>query len=457
VAFGELRRVVGWARTLLLAVAMATFGYRVWFGGVLSAVVALGVTACGDDDTNEAPGSAGTGGTGGKQSTGGQAGTAHAGTSAGDAGNGGSAGHGGDGGQAGETSCVDGLQVLKVVDASVYNIVSWPAEHRVAVNANGEGVWLYELNDDGEVTLLEKVSLEALGLTDGGSIYSLTRYGQGFLVHGVKGPMPRVPLIVNWQPDAELETIPLPEPLPSWFELTTADPETGIAAATAEGVRLATFEADVWSWSEPFGGDWRRSTPLAFENDRVLVGVQEQDRGGLGGAGNEGGGGAGGAGGEGGSSDVPTSSPQARIEWWSLSGQRLQTHVATGNPQVAVKVDEGWLIGETNSFWGSYRAGIELLPSEGALRKLTDVPVISAGDGTDGAYDLALVGPRLFVANCESGLLVGDWSPTRVTLRSLPGPWYDQEVSNCSPTQLEMMGDVLVLGGDKLVFARTCE
>jgi hypothetical protein len=427
---------------------MAKHGHRLWLGGVVLVVVALGVSACGDDDLTPAPGAAGGGGSGGEQPTAGQAGSAQAGASAGEAGNGGSAGQGGGPG------CVDGLRVVKVVQASVGEIIGWPAQRRVGVSVSGERVVLYELSEDSGVTVAETLGVEDLGLSADGSISWLTRFGDGFLVQGVTGGASSEPRIVNWQPGAPLETVPSPEPSSGWFTITAADPEIGIAAATRDGVRLATLDSDTWTWSEPFDDGARRHVPLALEDDRILVGVEEADRFSMGGAGNEGGAAAGGAGG---AVDLPSSS-QARLEWWTVQGQQLETHAAEGNPQVAVKVSEGWLIGETNSFWGSYRAGIELLLDSGGLRKLTDVPVISAGDGTDGALDLALLGSRLLVANCESGLRVGDWSTSSVTLSSLPGPWHPRAAGYCSPSRIEVQGDFAVIGGtDTLVFARACD
>jgi hypothetical protein len=347
--------------------------------------------------------------------------------------------------------------VVKVVQKSTDDIISWPAEGRVGVHVSGEGVLLYETSDDGEVKLIDTLGPEDLGLTADGSIYSLTRFGEGFLVQGSTGAQPIERRIVNWQPGAELETIPYPEPLPASLSITTADPNVGIAAATADGVRLATLESGTWSWSEPFDQGATTSTPLALEEDRVLVGVEEADRLGVGGAGNEGGAAAGGAGGETGGIDLPINPRAARIEWWNLQGERLATQEAYGNPHVAVRVSEGWLIGETNSFWGSYQAGIELLSDSGDLRKLAGVPVISAGDGTDGAVDLALLGSQLLVANCESGLRVGDWATDSVTLSSLPGPWQSGATGNCSPSQVETLDDFAVIGGDTIVFARACE
>lgn len=441
---------------------MAKLGSRFWLGGVLLTAATLSVGACGDDDMSEPQGGAGSGGSGGKQPIAGQAGSAQAGASA---------GQGGNAGQGGEAACVEGLQVVKVVDESTGNIISWPGEHRIGVHVFGQGISIFELGDDGNVTLIETLDPEELGLTAEGSISSLTRYGKGFLVEGATGAEPADMRIVIWQPDAELETVPYPEPPGSWLDITAADPEIGIAGASREGVRLATFASDTWTWSAPFEAGSRRSRPLALESDRVLLGIEEADRfsvdpggnaggaaaGGAGGAAAGGAGGVGSVGGEGGAAEVPTDSPNARVEWWNLQGQRLETHEAFGNPQVAVKVSEGWLIGETNSFWGSYQAAIELLPNTGALQKLTKVRVTSAGDGTDGAYDLALLGQRLLVANCESGLRVGDWSTKSLTLSDMPGPWHDSQIGECSPRQIETVGDFAVIGGENLVFARACE
>jgi hypothetical protein len=187
-------------------------------------------------------------------------------------------------------------------------------------------------------------------------------------------------------------------------------------------------------------------TPLAFDGDELLVGIQEVQRG-LQGEG--GGGGEGGEGGAGGSS-------AALLERWSLTGTRLASYETLGDPSVAIRARDGWLIGETNSFWGSYRAAVEWLSPEGSLEQLAEVPVQSSGDGTDGAYDLALRDQDLLVANCESGLLRGQWGDAAVELSEVPGPW-SSDFATCSPSQVEIVDDVLITAGSALEFSRFCE
>lgn len=45
-----------------------------------------------------------------------------------------------------------------------------------------------------------------------------------------------------------------------------------------------------------------------------------------------------------------------------------------------------------------------------------DAPWISAADGEDGPFDLALHDGELFLANKESGLLRTDWTPPTLTI-----------------------------------------
>ena len=199
-------------------------------GGVLLAAAAISVGACGgDEDMTEPPSGAGAGGGGGEQPGDGRAGSAQAGASAGQAGAGGSAAQGG------EAACIDRLRIVKIIEESPGNIISWPTENRVGLHVNGQ-ISIYELGGDGAITLVEALGPEALGLGTEGSISALTRYGHGFLVQGSTGPEPRVARIAIWQPNAELETVPLPEPQPAWLHVTAADAEVGIAAATRDGI-----------------------------------------------------------------------------------------------------------------------------------------------------------------------------------------------------------------------------
>jgi hypothetical protein len=155
---------------------------------------------------------------------------------------------------------------------------------------------------------------------------------------------------------------------------------------------------------------------------------------------------------------VPALVGAARVELWSLdTGRPVESHEAVGNPTTAVQTTDGWLIGETNSFWGSYQAAVELLGEAGDLQTLTRVPVISSVDNTDGAYDLALLGERLLVASCESGLLAGDWSTSSVSLTEVAGPWHGPRAF-CSPTGIEVVADVAALmTRESVFFVRACE
>ena len=112
------------------------------------------------------------------------------------------------------------------------------------------------------------------------------------------------------------------------------------------------------------------------------------------------------------------------------------------------------MVDRRDSFWSSYRAALEWLGPSGTLTPLADIPVLSQGDGIDGAYDLAVRGDQVFVANCESGLLRGLWEEDAVELEKVSGPWAPD--GECSPQQVELAEDVLVLAGTRLDFVRPC-
>jgi hypothetical protein len=402
--------------------------------------------ACSDDDVLvSAPGIGGD--------------EASAGKSAGAGGDGG--GSGGSGGSGG-AECRNGLRVMaqfdseKLPDGPFVRLLSWPAAHRIGV-LSLESVAIYELASNGDVELVDEVDASDLGLVEPGWIISAAEYGDG-LVATVRPETAtdNASTLVRWMPDQEPERL---LDLPAQFmRIEAATYGVGVAFAVGNGsIYLAQPDADQWSLSEASLRPGRRVRPLAFLDGSLLIGVNEIPRGegGEGGAGGAGGGGAGEAGAGGGFGE--TYGRGARIELWSLTGSLLETHPTLGDPSVAIPTADGWLIGETNSFWGSYQAGIELLSESGELRTLSKVPVLSSGDGTDGAYDLALLGRRLLVANCESGLLSGDWSTTSTELERIEGPW-DPDVFDCAPIALAVVDDVVAIAGDeRVVFARTCD
>jgi hypothetical protein len=154
---------------------------------------------------------------------------------------------------------------------------------------------------------------------------------------------------------------------------------------------------------------------------------------------------------------------EARLEVCDLEGNVLKTHPLAGNPAVALATPDGWLIGETNSFWGSYQAALELLGESRELRRMSDVPVNSSGDGEDGAFDLAFLGDRLLVAGCESGVLAAPWpaapwSAPELKLTPVRGPWSAYGTGVCSPRDIETAADVAAVGIEgKLLFLRACD
>jgi hypothetical protein len=234
-------------------------------------------------------------------------------------------------------------------------------------------------------------------------------------------------------------------PLPSHFNaIEVADPAAGLAFAADGRVYRAIENAGVWTVGAPIGTSTQDRTPLAFDGDDLLVGLQESDRfydGGEAGSGGEAGTGSGWT---------------ARVERWSSLGELVGSYPAVGNPRVATPVEGGWLIGETNSFWGSYDAALEwLTPTKDELRTLSSVPVTSSGDGEDGAFGVAVTGGRVLVANCESGLLHGTWQPSSIQLAPL---WKSHAtVGLCDPWSVQALGELLVIGGQQLTFARLCD
>lgn len=372
----------------------------------------------------------------------------HAGAGAGGVG---TAGEGGGGGQL-LASCEHGLQPLRIVGTPALpnpndyenpiSIVSWSAERRVAVGLVNE-IAIFDLepaSGDGSVRLVERLSASDAGLSEDDGFRQLFVDEQGLLLLTFHGR------VLSWQPEAGFsELTHMPDELP-YLTGGLADATHGVVIAYRDALYHAQVVDGEWSWQLLGSVPNRWLRPLAFDGDELLVGIEEVPRG------QEGYGGEGGAGG---ASDA-SGTNAALLERWSLTGARLASYETLGDPTVAIRARDGWLIGETNSFWGSYRAAVEWLSPEGVLQQLAEVPVRSSGDGTDGAYDLALRGQDLLVANCESGLLRGQWSDARVELSEVPGPW-SPDFASCSPSQVEIVGDVLVTAGSGLEFSRFCE
>lgn len=429
-------------------------------GGGCEAYVSIGGDAGSGGSVDTRGGASTGGGNGGfageeeiAGETSGGAGTPSGGVGASSAQGGGGGASGGTGGG----GCEGPYQVLKVLEGvfsnywdhtSSRNLVGWPALHRVAVNTS-EGVQVYAVEADG-VTLLETITPADLGVS--GEISEIVAYGEEFVALVREEDHDE---IVSWHGEQGPERLPAFQvPEQSRASHLVADASSGtIALSLGAALIVASHSGDddTWLWSDLIV-DERPLTPLMVVDNMILVGVEEAL-----------------SNGSGEKEWIP-----ARVEWRSKNGAVLESFETQGNPSTALYVgedvggafDEGlsFLIGETNSFWGSYQAALELYGEAGTLSSLAKVPVQSGGDGTDGAFDLAIVGDRLFVANCESGLLTGAWpddpwapSTPQIGLRPLLGPWQpDLILGVCSPTAIEAIDDVIVVGGENVVFARLC-
>lgn len=220
-----------------------------------------------------------------------------------------------------------------------------------------------------------------------------------------------------------------------------------LAIDSSDGIFIAVLDDEQeWQWSGPFEWDDERDAkPLAFIGDALLVGVSEFID-------FDGNGQPTGAGGAGSEDDA-----HARLELLSVDGETLWSIPAVGNPSFALEVDTGWLIAETNSFWGSYQAAIEWLDPDGrSLTTLSRVPVSSSGDGEDGAFGLALYDQTVYVANCENALLAGTWSGGAIELSPVAA-YGEPTYALCSAQQIGISEDLLVVGGADTYLARLCE
>jgi hypothetical protein len=328
-------------------------------------------------------------------------------------------------------------------------LVSWPELHRLGLKTE-EGVALYEVTATG-VEHVETLTRADLGLDDGEAVIELAGYGEGLvvLVDAADGER-----LVHWDANGSSEMLSLPGGPWSW--LIASFVSKRVAVGYLESVLVATETDGEWTLGEPISVEAGRYVkPLALRDGEVVIGVNESNFPEELPAGN---GGAGGAGGESGSPD-----PSARIERWSLEGERLERHETVGSPAIALPLGDGsesYLIGETNNFWGSLAAALERYDVGSSLVKLVSVPVRSSTDGEDGAFDLAVIGDRLFVANCESGLRTTEVPVPGASelpqLTQVEGPW-EMGDDRCSARRLEAVDDVLAVGSYREVFfARIC-
>lgn len=406
-------------------------------GGLLTLVVAS-FTACGGGDDDDVPGP-GAAGSGGDVSTSGSGGTTPTGGKSPGVGGDGGAGLGGAGGEGlggagGEpTVTVDGYTVIAIDnEIGAGALLAWPEENRLVVTSDKK-IRLFDVDDSG-FHLSE--TIEPAEVVEGATeFWGLAKYGNGLVVKAHDEDSKQLHLVEVHLGEEPKVLLSLPED-ESVMGLV-GDPAVGLAFATAEGISFAATDAA----TATLLASGNRYVPLGLESDRVLVGVRERDGQPKS---DEGAGGAGGAaGGAGGSDGGDSYGLPGHVLWMDFDGNTLADHEVKGSPGVASKVDAGWLIAQTSSFWGSGEAGIELLDDSG-IKLLTTVPVRSRNDGTDGAFDLARDGDQLLVANCEAGLQGGTFSTESIDLTHIAGPW---DNGKCSPTALEQVGDYLVVGG----------
>jgi hypothetical protein len=409
-------------------------------GALLVLTVALGVS-CSNEGESSSPGAAGSraqgdGGGGGGGSAG-EGGTAGSSSPPPEAGRGGEAGN--------AAQCNDGLQVIAEFEGEVRGIAAWPKQRRFAVN-HVDRIAIYETQTDGSVKRVEEVRPSAFD-ADATQFTSIATFGSGFVAAVTNDDRDGESTLVRWNGSDEVEEL-LSSP-GGYMEVRAVDENDGIAVSAGKAAYIARLEGTEWVWSAPISRPGRDMWPLAFGDDVLLVGVAEvmspddvrPDREGFG----------------------ALKLLDAGVEVYDLQGKALESHPLVGNPSVALATPAGWLIGETNSYYGSYHAALELLGESGELRRVSDVPVISARDAGDGAYDLALFGDRLLVAGCESGMLgapwpAAPWSAPELKLTPVRGPWGPDGTGVCSPSDIETAADLAAVGTlGKLLFLRACD
>lgn len=343
---------------------------------------------------------------------------------------------GGTGGTA--PACSEAVKPLVAIEQRGGRVVTWPDSPLIAVSSP-RAIDIYDstLPDEEVSSAVIQLNAESLGLSDDDELTAVEAYGSGLAV-AIGRPVLSVIEFVDLE-GTELRPPVTVDDTVYRFRVTSER----IAVSRNGGVYVGRFDQDDWVWAGPIRYEDRYAFPLAFDGDSLFVSVSE-------GYGSAGAGGAGGA-------DPGSHFSSARLERANDAAEVLESFETVGNPERLVRVDDGWLVTESNSYWGSYEAALEWLPSErGELATLTQVPVISAGDGADGAMDAAVYGDRLYVANCESGLLSGLWS--RQTLELEPVTAHPAaESGRCDPQWLGIATDLLVTTGRSLFMARLCE
>lgn len=348
------------------------------------------------------------------------------------------AGWGGDGGTGGaKPNCEGGLIVrtYETLSPGSYEVIVLPDKHVAWLTRSGT-IALRDASlvaKGGSLIAAAELTADTLGLT-GGRISAVEQYGDGLIAVLQNGSLIK---FVAWQLDGTVTELMVPQSLAS-LDIAVADPKAGIAFVDRN------YRIFIWSGaednstiSEPIGAPAQARRPLAFDGPDLLVRLEES-RGDFG------------SGGEAGM----YSGWSARLERWNAQGQRIASYEAVGNPNVATPVEGGWLIGETNSFFGTYQAALEwLAPGAQQLQVLTSVPVHSFNDGVDGTFGVVVNGRDVFLTNGGAGLLYGKWQGNSVQLAPL-----GEEVKFAF-SGLYALGDLLVSVDDqwRLVIASRCE
>lgn len=241
--------------------------------------------------------------------------------------------------------------------------------------------------------------------------------------------------------DGSAEATLLETPLGNNFNLALGDGFLAVSSLT--DFAIATRTGDAWQWTDALPLPAVGGRVVGALGGEVLVSVKEQR------VTNE---------------DGTKRFVSGELLRVSLAGEILARYPTRGNAVSARERAGGLLVSEVNSYWGSLKAALEWLgPEESELRSLSDVPVISATDGDDGAFGTALIdsgaaGKVLYVANGESGLRRGSWSTDAITLESVKGPWDGESGRSSGITSVASADGVLVVPGvdAKLYFLKPC-
>src|SRR6478736_256710 len=353
---------------------------------------------------------------------------------------GGAAGSAGSAGA--EQSCDANFKILQAITGAA-DVVAWPELKRLAFTTRSGPLEVYDVSavaSGGALVELAEISNDTLGLSSEWVIQGPLMYGDGLVLSAINIDQTK---IFAWH--LQTGATELAIPLPSQTRLiSAADSAVGLAFVAGGKIYRATESAGTWVVGEPIFTAGQQRVLLAFADDELLVGLQAPDRWYTQNTGTAGQIGA-------------AVGWNAAVERWNSAGNLLGSYPSLGTPRVALSARGGWLIGETNSFWGSMNAALEWLnPAKDELRNLSKVPVLSSGDGEDGAFGAAVKGSTVFVANCESGLRSGPWQGDNATLSPLWNP-PDASFSRCDPKAVHVFDDLLVIVGGQLTFARVCD